>query len=447
MLRAAEYSQRTDTGRQRNANEDSLFARPPVFVVADGMGGAQAGEVASKTAADAFGRGIPDGAPETVLQQVIEEANREIYEMARRDPSVAGMGTTITAAIVDSEAESVAIGHVGDSRAYRFRAGKLERLTRDHSLVEEMRRKGQITDEQAEEHPQRSIITRALGPEPHVQVDVQSVAAVSGDVFLLCSDGLTTMVGEERIAQILNASPSLDDAVRALVAEANERGGRDNITAITFRLEDPTAPVEETGDDSPTLVGSTAAEQGLTTDEVRRAAAAQRATSGHQTTPARTRGTHGAPPRRRGRTALRALLGLLAVAAIVAGGLFAMRQVWFVGTDSAGRVALYRGLPYDLPLGIDLYDKHYASPVQTATLPKRRQEAVTGHELRSRDDAESLVSDIERAAERNAQPEPKPEPQPQPTPQPAPEPAPEPQPAPQPPNGGNQSGGPGTGTQ
>ena len=117
MLRAAEYSQRTDTGRQRNANEDSLFARPPVFVVADGMGGAQAGEVASQTAADAFGRGIPEGVPETVLQQVIEEANREIYEMARRDPSVAGMGTTITAAIVDSEAESVAIGHVGDSRA------------------------------------------------------------------------------------------------------------------------------------------------------------------------------------------------------------------------------------------------------------------------------------------------------------------------------------------
>ena len=445
MLRAAEYSQRTDTGRQRNANEDSLFARPPVFVVADGMGGAQAGEVASQTAADAFGRGIPEGAPETVLQQVIEEANREIYEMARRDPSVAGMGTTITAAIVDSEAESVAIGHVGDSRAYRFRAGKLERLTRDHSLVEEMRRKGQITDEQAEDHPQRSIITRALGPEPHVQVDVQSVTAVSGDVFLLCSDGLTTMVNEERIAQILNASPSLDEAVRALVAEANERGGRDNITAIAFRLEDPTAPVEEPGDDRPTLVGSTAAEEGLTTDEVRRAAAAQRATTG--AAPARARGDHAGPPRRRGRTVLKALLGLLIVAAIVAGGIFAMRQVWFLGTDSAGRVALYRGLPYELPLGIDLYDKHYASPVQTDTLPERRQEVVADHELRSRDDAESLISDIEKQAERSAQPDPKPEPEPTPEPQPEPN-LPEPEPAPQPPqNGGTQNGGAGTGTQ
>ena len=139
---------------------------------------------------------------------------------------------------------------------------------------------------------------------------------------------------------------------------------------------------------------------------------------------------------------------MLIVAAIVAGGIIAMRQVWFLGTDDAGRVALYRGLPYELPLGLDLYDKHYASPVQTATLPKRRQEAVTDHELRSRDDAESLIEDIERQAENSATPEPKPEPEPAPQPQPEPAPEPEPQPAPQPPqNGGTQSGGAGTGTQ
>lgn len=448
MLRSAEYAQRTDTGRQRNANEDSLYVRPPVFVVADGMGGAQAGEVASKTAADAFERGVPDGAPEVVLRQVIEEANREIYDKARRDPSIAGMGTTITAAIIDSEAESVAIGHVGDSRAYRFRAGRLERLTRDHSLVEEMRRKGQITDEQAEEHPQRSIITRALGPEPHVEVDVQSVAALSGDVFLLCSDGLTTMVGEDRIAQILLGAGSLDDAVRALVAEANDQGGRDNITAVAFRLEDPTAPVQEP-DDRPTLIGSAAAEEGLTTDEVRRAAAAQRATA-RPAQPRRTRtsGEHvvaSEPPRRRGRTALKALLGLLIVAAVLVGGWYASRQVWFLGTDSGGRVALYRGLPYELPLGIDLYDKHYASPLQTDTLSRRRQEAVTDHELRSRDDAESLIEDIERSAARNAQPEPKPEPEPEP--EPAPQPVPEPDPQPQPERNGQNGSAGGAGTQ
>ena len=228
-LRIEEQAVRTDTGRHRNANEDSLFTRPPVFVVADGMGGAQAGEVASKAAAESFDRELPQAPPERVLRETIEAANRTIHEHARSDPSLAGMGTTITAAIVDPEAEEVAIGHVGDSRAYRLRAGKLERLTRDHSLVEEMRRKGQLTDAQAEDHPQRSIITRALGPEPHVEVDLQTVPAQSGDVFLLCSDGLTTMLDDEQIARILARATSIDSAVRALVDEANRAGGRDNI--------------------------------------------------------------------------------------------------------------------------------------------------------------------------------------------------------------------------
>ena len=153
------------------------------------------------------------------------------------------MGTTITAAIVDAQGEEVGIGHVGDSRAYRLRRGKLERLTRDHSLVEEMRRKGQITDAQAEDHPQRSIITRALGPEPEVEVDLQTVPAAPGDVFLLCSDGLTTMVSEERIAAVLSAAGSMREAVRTLVDEANGAGGRDNITALAFRLGDAAAPL------------------------------------------------------------------------------------------------------------------------------------------------------------------------------------------------------------
>lgn len=231
-LRIEEQAFRTDTGRQRNANEDSLFTRGNVFVVADGMGGAQAGEVASKAAAESFDRELPQAPPERVLAETIEGANRAIHEQARRDPELAGMGTTTTAMIVDLEAEEVAIGHVGDSRAYRFRAGRLERLTRDHSLVEEMRRKGQLTDAQAEDHPQRSIITRALGPEPEVQVDVQTVPAQSGDVFLICSDGLTTMLDEEHVARILARATSIDSAVRTLVDEANRAGGRDNITVV-----------------------------------------------------------------------------------------------------------------------------------------------------------------------------------------------------------------------
>jgi len=390
MLRIDDQAFRTDTGRQRNANEDSFFVRAPIFVVADGMGGAQAGEVASKAAADAFDVDLPDGPPESVLRETILAANRTIHDLARADPSRAGMGTTLTAVIVDAGAEEVAIGHVGDSRAYRLRAGKLEQLTRDHSLVEEMRRKGQLTDAQAEDHPQRSIITRALGPEPEVEPDVQTVPAAPGDVFLLCSDGLTTMLGEEQIAKLLAGASSMSAAVRALVEEANRAGGRDNITALAFRLEDAAAP-QQSHEDA-TLIGSTAAAEGLTATEVRRRAAAEAARERREQLAAKS-------PRRGLRRALKVLAVLVVLAALALGAWYGNRQVWFLGTDEGGRVALYRGLPYELPFGIELYEERYATPFQTSSLPPRRQDAVSGHDLRSHDDAVSLVEDIERAAE------------------------------------------------
>ena len=388
MLRIEDQAFRTDTGRQRNANEDSYFARPPIFVVADGMGGAQAGEVASKTAAEAFDRDLPAGSPEQVLRETIEAANREINERAKADPSLAGMGTTITAAIVNAQSEEVAIGHVGDSRAYRLRGGKLERLTRDHSLVEEMRRKGQLTDAQAEDHPQRSIITRALGPEPEVEVDLQTVPAAPGDVFLLCSDGLTTMIGEEQIARRLAGATSMTAAVRALVDEANRAGGRDNITALAFRLEDAAAPAR--AQEPATLIGSSAEEAGLTATEVRRRAAAEAAR--------KRRVEQTAKPKRRGlKRAAKSLAVLVVLGAVAFGAWYGNRQVWFLGTDDGGRAALYRGLPYELPFDVKLYSERYASPIQTAALPPVRRDAVTGHDLRSRDDAVSLIEDIQRS--------------------------------------------------
>jgi PPM family protein phosphatase len=387
MLRIDDQAFRTDTGRQRNANEDSFFVRAPIFVVADGMGGAQAGEVASKAAADSFDVDLPDGPPEQVLRETILAANRRIHELARADPSRAGMGTTLTAAIVSAEREEVAIGHVGDSRAYRLRGRKLEQLTRDHSLVEEMRRKGQLTEAQAQDHPQRSIITRALGPEPEVEPDVQTVSAAPGDVFLICSDGLTTMLSEEQIAKLLSGATSMAAAVKALVEEANRAGGRDNITALAFRLEDAAAPQRQ-GHDDATLIGPAAAEAGLTGTEVRRRAAAAAARDRREQLASK-------PRRRRLRTAAKVLAALVLVAAIAFGAWYGNRQVWFLGTDGGGRVALYRGLPYELPLGISLYDERYASPIQTAGLPAKRREAVSGHDLRSRSDAVSLIEDIE----------------------------------------------------
>ncbi|HEX3324676.1 MAG TPA: Stp1/IreP family PP2C-type Ser/Thr phosphatase [Solirubrobacterales bacterium] len=388
MLRIDDQAFRSDTGRQRNANEDSFFVRAPIFVVADGMGGAQAGEVASRAAADAFDVDLPDGPPERILRETIVTANRTIHELARADPSRAGMGTTLTAAIVSAEREEVAIGHVGDSRAYRLRGDRLEQLTRDHSLVEEMRRKGQLTDAQAEDHPQRSIITRALGPEPEVEPDLQTVPAAPGDVFLICSDGLTTMLGEEQIAKLLAGATSMDAAVRALVDEANRAGGRDNITALAFRLEDAAAPQRQP--EGATLVGPSAAEAGLTSTEVRRRAAAAAARERREKLAAH-------PPRRRLRRAAKVFAVLAVLAALAFGAWYGNRQVWFLGTDESGRVALYRGLPYELPFGIELYKERYASPIQTAALPSRRREAVTGHDLRSRGDATSLVEDIEES--------------------------------------------------
>src|SRR5437762_2571903 len=195
------------------------------------MGGARAGEVASRMAVEAFDEGGEEGRrPEELLRGVAREANRRIYEMAQGDSEHAGMGTTLTAAMVVDR--DVAVGHVGDSRLYRFRDGALERLTDDHSLVEELVRQGRLTPEEAESHPQRSIITRALGPEPDVDVETFTHTARDGDVYLICSDGLSGMVLEEEIAEIIADSASLKEAAIRLVDGANQAGGKDNITVV-----------------------------------------------------------------------------------------------------------------------------------------------------------------------------------------------------------------------
>jgi PPM family protein phosphatase len=379
-LKVVEEAHRTDTGRQRNANEDAFYARAPVFAVADGMGGAQAGEVASRVAAAAFeSAGDHDDAPERYLARVVTEANERIHELAQSDASRSGMGTTLTAALIRDD--EVSLAHVGDSRAYVLRDGELKRLTSDHSLVEELRRQGRLTEAQAEEHPQRSIITRALGPEPDVEVDTMTVPARPGDVFVLCSDGLTTMVPEARIARILERSKSLDSAVSRLVREANEGGGRDNITVVAFRLADAEAAADE---EQPTLIAPPAGEPepAAPRPKARRARAPVAATT-----------------RRWPGRVVRALVAVLIVGALGLAALYGARQVYFLGVDEGGRVALYRGLPYDLPFGIELYDERYSSPVQVDSLPPERRSVVTDHELRSHDDASSLVADLEDEVE------------------------------------------------
>jgi serine/threonine protein phosphatase PrpC len=238
--------------------------QPPLFAVADGMGGAKAGEVASGLAAAAVQESGNDGeSGEAHVAALIEEANRRVFRRASEDRDASGMGTTMTVALVEDD--SVAIGHVGDSRAYLIRDGRLEQLTDDHSLVAELVRSGKLTPEEAESHPQRSVITRALGTEADVDVDTFSVEAAPGDLFLLCSDGLTTMVADETIlAAVEENRPDLKSAAKALVNAANRGGGEDNITVVFFEVGGTQEPGEQTED---TVITSRLTDDEATMDE------------------------------------------------------------------------------------------------------------------------------------------------------------------------------------
>jgi PPM family protein phosphatase len=409
-LEIVEQVGRTDVGRQRSVNEDALVVAPPFFAVADGMGGAKAGEVASAMAADEFEGESDSGEPgEAQLSRILRQANRRIYDLAVADDSHRGMGTTVTAAKVTGD--DISLGHVGDSRAYRFRDGELEQLTRDHSLVAELERSGQITPEAAEHHPQRSIITRALGPEPDVEVDTYTLGGRPGDVFLLCSDGLTSMISDEELGSILRNSESLDEAADTLVRAANQSGGKDNITVVMFRLggaaeglrEDETIAGQMTATDVQDALDQTtephaipAAEASAVDRSNELAAAPPDATI---VAPPQARPAAPRPRRRRGarlKTAAKVLFAL-AILAGIGTGLYALsRQVYFIGTNDAGLVTLYRGVPYELPFGIDLYEQQYASGVPARAIPDNRRRRVLDHEWRGREDAVDLLRALER---------------------------------------------------
>jgi PPM family protein phosphatase len=227
----------SDAGRRRRRNEDAFVLRPPLFAIADGMGGAQAGEVASRLAAAVLNESDGVGAGEARVAELIQEANRRVFQRSNEDASTQGMGTTMTLALVDESAGTIAIGHVGDSRAYRLRDGELEQLTEDHSLVQELMRSGKLSPEEAVAHPQRAVITRAVGTEPDVDVDTFTVEGRPGDLYLLCSDGLTDMIGEAEImGAVQPRRGDLDAAARALVEAANRGGGEDNITVVLFEI-------------------------------------------------------------------------------------------------------------------------------------------------------------------------------------------------------------------
>ena len=363
-LAIADAGAATHTGNVRRSNEDAHLLAPPLFMVADGVGGARAGELASRMCAEAFAASdLGSGSGEEVLREAARAANRAIHERARTDGEAAGMGTTVVAALFDGRDRS-AFGHVGDSRIYLLRDGLLQRLSEDHSLVSELVQSGRLTEAEAERHPQRNVVTRVLGTEPDVIVDTFTIDLHDGDLVLLCSDGLNTMVSEARIAELLAAADTADTIARRLVHAARRGGGEDNVTAVVFRVA--------------RTAGGPVAQPSQATAAAGPAAATPQ------------------PPGRL-RSRIRLAVGGVAVAVLVCAAAVGWSASNFVGADPAtGRVAIYRGVPFELPFGIQLYRLRYESPVAYALLPEARRARLFDQRLRSSSGAYSVVAALQR---------------------------------------------------
>ena len=402
-MRISDSAGKTDAGRKRRRNEDAFVLEPPLFAVADGMGGAQAGEVASRLAAAAFREfhEADELEPEERVAAIIQEANQRIYDRARSDAQVSGMGTTITAALLTDA--GVAIGHVGDSRAYRLRQRALEQLTEDHSLVADLVRSGRLKPEEADTHPQRSVITRALGTDPAVDVDTFSVPAEPGDVFLLCSDGLTTMVGDEEIVETIGKSSTLEQATKALVKAANRAGGEDNVTVVLFSLSGEPEALEDTAIASADTGGEPDLEDTLTGLEAARVASPAAVLEREEETTAVWGPVEDeierVPPRRPrpnwGRRMIWALVALTFAVAVVAAALWGMSRANFIGADEEGNVVVYQGVPWGLGDGIDLYRPRYVSRLQAVQLTDAERSALFDHSLLSYDEARARLARYE----------------------------------------------------
>ena len=376
MTRLGRSASVTDTGRRRRHNEDAYVCEPPLFAVADGMGGAQAGELASGLAAAALRDDTNRTGGEQRVDDLIQEANRRIYQRQSEDASASGMGTTMTVALVENG--RVAIGHVGDSRAYLIRDRKLEQLTEDHSLVAELVRSGKLSPEEADSHPQRSVITRALGTDPDVDVDTFSVEAMAGDLFLLCSDGLTSMVDDETILREVERSRSdLQAAAKALVRAANKGGGEDNITVVCFEIAGSAEAVTERTVALPPVED----DEQDTLDELDRVPPIDV----EERRDGRDQNGHA------GRRALFALLALLLVVGVCGFAVWGLWRSHFVGAEPDGHVAVYQGLPWNLVGNVKLYRAVYVSPLLAAQLSQPERKQLFDHHLRSDHSARAEV--------------------------------------------------------
>jgi len=310
----------THVGQVRSGNEDAYLLEPPLYAVADGMGGHRGGEVASQLALTTIAESFRKGA--VPFAEQVQAANRAVFERSGADRAVAGMGTTLTAAVIRGEVAHLV--HVGDSRAYLLRAGSLRQLTDDHTLVNRMVKAGEITPEEAEVHPHRNVLVRALGTEADVPLDERDVGLLDGDRLLLCSDGLTGMISEDQIQAILTSTEGApQEAADRLVLAANRAGGVDNITVVVLDV---------------------LPDDGATEDANAPAAGAEaQAAKEEPERPART------PEARRRWWRVAIIVGIVVVAlgAAFTGARALIDTRWYVGV-AAGHVAVYQGIPADV---------------------------------------------------------------------------------------------------
>lgn len=366
---------KSDVGRVRKANEDAMLVDAPLFVVADGMGGHLAGDVASATAIETIKQSAEDQPPKepSHLESYVRAANRAIWEKALEDSQLQGMGTTCTLLFLDGDTAHLA--HVGDSRAYLLRDGDVTQLTEDHTLVERMVREGKLQREQASRHPQRSIITRALGVEADVEVDLLAVDVAEGDRVLLCSDGLSSMIDDGAISQILADASDVEGAVNQLVDAALDAGGEDNVTVVVldFLADGALAPAPATPQRQ-----DTTPRQSISDEE--REPEASRSRSGFR----------------------KLLLALLVLGVLLAGAFFAARYAlgnsWFVGANEAGEVAIFTGIPDEIA-GFSLREEQDSSGLMLDELPGFLSSNVEeGIKVESRQEAEDTIENLEDRA-------------------------------------------------
>ncbi len=387
---------RTDIGRARKRNEDSFLVREPLFAVADGMGGALGGNVASAMSVEALGHADVETQGTKALIAAIQEANRAVLERSDAERDLHGMGTTITALFVEGEKGHVA--HIGDSRAYLLRGGALQQLTEDHTVVQELVRQGRLSPEDAQHHPQRSILMRALGVEEDVDVDELTLDLHVGDRLLVCSDGLNAMLSDDGIALVLGTTPGPQDAADRLVALANEAGGNDNITVIVVDVLPDEAGTPASAGTASTADGGgdptqTASMPAITAEgpvaPAAVAADADEPDGGGD-------GDERRPGRRRGRIVAVGLVLMLALGAIGAfvGVRAFLNAQWYVGT-SRDRVAVYQGIPASV-LGLHLARVAEVSPLPAseATQLQGWQTLHDGITAQSRADADAIVERI-----------------------------------------------------